>query len=143
MNSTPKLLCIPHFLTPQVVASNVRPAAGRNRGGGMHFACMHSLPRRITACAWAGKSSVRWERWGERGAFWLSSSQFTKNIRRETSNKMRGIAVPEEEEGISFPSTTASPIEVGNEPPSRKRDLGSVGNTAAQLLLDKVIIFAK
>ena len=55
---------------------------------------------------------------------------------------MRGVAVPEEEEGI-FPPTTASPTEIGNEPPSRKRDLGSVSDTAVQLLLDKVIVITK
>ncbi len=82
--------------------------------------------------AWAGKSYVRWESGEQEGRF---PSQFMKNIRREKSNKMRGIAVPEEEQG--------SPIEIGNEPPSRKRDLGSVGDTAVQLLLDKVVIITK
>ncbi len=86
-----------------------------------------------------GKSGVRWEGRGggekERGGG-VSPLSSQRIFRGGKSNKMRGIAVPEEEEGLS--STTVSPIEIGNEPPSRKRDLGSVSDAAARLLLDKV-----
>ncbi len=121
----------------------VRPEekSRRGRGGGESVAfCMHACNNASSDASLhvRGREKVasvgRDEERGGRFGFPPLSSR--KIFGGGKSNKMRGIAVPEEEEGLS--STTVSPIEIGNEPPSRKRDLGSVSDAAAQLLLDKV-----